>query len=87
MNILFVGDIFGSPGRKIVREHLHHVVETNHVELIVMNAENSACGFGVTPAIAEELFEKATLEGFYNMTLPVPTAPPDVLYKPPISGG
>ena len=23
----------------------------------------------------------------FNMTLPVPTAPPDVLYKPPISGG
>ncbi|MCU1284790.1 MAG: hypothetical protein JWO13_1140 [Acidobacteriales bacterium] len=57
MRILFVGDIFGSPGRKIVREHIHHVVESNEVELVVMNAENSAGGFGVTPAIAEELFE------------------------------
>jgi metallophosphoesterase (TIGR00282 family) len=57
MKILFVGDIFGSPGRKIVREHLHHVVESNEIELIVMNAENSAGGFGVTPAIAEELFD------------------------------
>lgn len=57
MRILFVGDIFGSPGRKIVREHLHHVVESNHIELIVMNAENSAGGFGLTPQIAEELFE------------------------------
>jgi metallophosphoesterase (TIGR00282 family) len=57
VNILFVGDIFGSPGRKIVREHVHHVVESNNVELLVMNAENSAGGFGVTPAIAEELFE------------------------------
>ena len=57
MRILFVGDIFGSPGRKIVREHLHHVVESNHIELIVMNAENSAGGFGVTPQIADELFE------------------------------
>ena len=57
MKILFVGDIFGSPGRKIVREHLHHVVESNQVELIVMNAENSAGGFGLTPAIADELFE------------------------------
>jgi metallophosphoesterase (TIGR00282 family) len=57
LRILFVGDIFGSPGRKIVREHIHHVVESNNVELVVMNAENAAGGFGVTPAIAEELFE------------------------------
>lgn len=56
MRLLFVGDIFGSPGRKVVREHLHHVVETHRVELVVMNAENSAGGFGVTPSIAEELF-------------------------------
>ncbi len=56
MNILFVGDIFGSPGRSIVREHIHHLVETNAVELLVMNAENAAGGFGVTPSIAEELF-------------------------------
>lgn len=57
MRILFVGDIFGSPGRKIVRDHIHHVVEANEIELVVMNAENAAGGFGVTPSIAEELFE------------------------------
>lgn len=57
MQILFVGDVFGSPGRKIVREHLHHLVETNKVELLVVNVENAAGGFGVTPAICEEFFE------------------------------
>jgi 2',3'-cyclic-nucleotide 2'-phosphodiesterase len=57
LRILFVGDIFGSPGRKIVRDHIHHIVESNSVELVVMNAENAAGGFGVTPSIAEELFE------------------------------
>ena len=57
MRILFVGDIFGSPGRRIVHAHLRHVVEHHHVELLVMNAENSAGGFGVTPAIAQELFD------------------------------
>jgi metallophosphoesterase (TIGR00282 family) len=56
VNILFIGDIFGSPGRKIVREHIGHLVETHQAELVVMNAENSAGGFGVTPSIAEELF-------------------------------
>ncbi len=57
VNILFVGDIFGGAGRNIVREHIAHVVETNSVELVVMNAENSAGGFGVTPSIADELFQ------------------------------
>lgn len=57
LRILFVGDVFGSPGRRIVREHLAHVLETHDVDLVVINAENSAGGFGVTPAIAEELFD------------------------------
>lgn len=57
MNILFVGDIFGSAGRKIVREHLGHLRESHQVELVVINAENAAGGFGVTPGIAEELFD------------------------------
>ena len=57
MNILFVGDIFGSAGRHIVREHLPHVMETNAVDLLVINGENAAGGFGITPSIAEELFD------------------------------
>ncbi len=57
MNILFVGDIFGSAGRRIVREHIGHVCEAHDVELVVINAENAAGGFGVTPQIADELFD------------------------------
>ena len=57
MNILFVGDVFGSPGRHIVREHLPHVLESNDVDLLVINGENAAGGFGITPSIAEELFD------------------------------
>jgi metallophosphoesterase (TIGR00282 family) len=57
VNILFVGDVFGSPGRHIVREHLPHVMETHAVDLLVINGENSAGGFGITPSIAEELFD------------------------------
>lgn len=55
MNILFIGDIFGSPGRRIVADHLGDIVQTNSIHLTVANAENSAGGFGVTPAIAEDL--------------------------------
>jgi 2',3'-cyclic-nucleotide 2'-phosphodiesterase len=57
LNILFVGDIFGSAGRKIVREHMGHVRATHAVDLTVINAENAAGGFGLTPALAEEMFE------------------------------
>lgn len=57
MNILFVGDIFGSAGRRIVSEHLDHVRATHNVELTVINSENAAGGFGVTPQIAEEIFD------------------------------
>jgi len=57
VRILFIGDVFGSPGRKIVREHVNHLVETNAVELLIINVENAAGGFGVTPAICEEFFE------------------------------
>ena len=58
MNILFVGDIFGSAGRRIVREHIAHIRSANAVELTVINAENAAGGFGVTPQIAEDLFDQ-----------------------------
>ncbi len=55
MNILFIGDIFGSPGRRIVADHLRDIVETNRIDLAIANVENAAGGFGVTPAIAEDL--------------------------------
>jgi hypothetical protein len=57
LNILFVGDIFGSAGRRIVREHIGHVREAHDVELTIVNAENAAGGFGLTPQIAEEIFD------------------------------
>jgi metallophosphoesterase (TIGR00282 family) len=57
VKILFVGDVFGAPGRHIVREHLPHVIETHQVDLLVINGENSAGGFGITPSLAEELFD------------------------------
>src|SRR3989442_3850027 len=56
MNILFIGDIFGSPGRKMVANHLQDIVQTNVIDLTIANAENAAGGFGITPSIAEELF-------------------------------
>ena len=57
MRILFVGDVFGSAGRRIVREHIGHVVAGRQVDLLIVNAENAAGGFGLTPAIADDLFD------------------------------
>ena len=57
MKILFVGDVFGSAGRKIVREHLGHVRQSHQVDLTVINGENAAGGFGITPNLAEDLFD------------------------------
>jgi metallophosphoesterase (TIGR00282 family) len=56
LNILFVGDIFGSAGRKIVAEHIGHVRQAHAVDLTIVNVENAAGGFGVTPQIAEDVF-------------------------------
>lgn len=56
MNLLFIGDIFASPGRRIVADHLADIVETNRIDLTIANGENAAGGFGITPAIAEDLF-------------------------------
>jgi metallophosphoesterase (TIGR00282 family) len=55
VQILFVGDIFGRPGRNILRDHLQDIVKTRQVDLAIANAENSAAGFGITPPIAEDL--------------------------------
>jgi metallophosphoesterase (TIGR00282 family) len=56
VRLLFIGDIFGSPGRRVVRDHLADIVSTNRIDVAIANAENAAGGFGVTPAIADELF-------------------------------
>ena len=57
MRILFIGDIFGRPGRTIVRQRLKGLVEANLPDLIIANGENAAAGFGLTPSLAEEIFD------------------------------
>ena len=57
MKILFIGDIFGRPGRTIVKDLLPRLVRERKPDLIIANGENAAAGFGITPALAEEFFE------------------------------
>ncbi|MGH9711994.1 MAG: TIGR00282 family metallophosphoesterase [Candidatus Acidiferrales bacterium] len=56
MKILFVGDIVGSPGRKIVHDRLADILAQREIDLCIANGENSASGFGITPRLAEEIF-------------------------------
>lgn len=56
MKVLFIGDIVGSPGRKIVHERLHDILQQRSIDLCIANGENAASGFGITPRLAEELF-------------------------------
>jgi len=56
MNLLFIGDIVASPGRRIVAEVLPGLISSERIDLVIANAENAAGGFGVTPLVAEELF-------------------------------
>ena len=55
MRILFIGDIFGKPGREIARRAIPPIVETRDIDFVIANVENSAAGFGVTGDIADTI--------------------------------
>lgn len=56
MNILFIGDIIGKPGRDAVTAELQRLRAALKLDLVIANGENAAGGFGLTRAIAEEFF-------------------------------
>jgi metallophosphoesterase (TIGR00282 family) len=57
MRILFVGDVVGRSGRTIVCERLPGLVRDWKLDLVVINGENAAGGFGITEAIYHELID------------------------------
>jgi metallophosphoesterase (TIGR00282 family) len=56
MNLLFIGDIVGRPGRDLVRVGLGALAARYGVDLVVANGENSAGGNGITREIGDSLF-------------------------------
>ncbi|MEM7546833.1 MAG: TIGR00282 family metallophosphoesterase [Pseudomonadota bacterium] len=56
MKLLFLGDLVGRPGRTAVIEALPGLRERLKLDFIVVNAENSAAGYGCTAKIADEIF-------------------------------
>lgn len=57
VNLLFIGDIVGRPGRRAVQVLLPELVRTYRPDAIIANGENAAGGFGLTRETANELFE------------------------------
>lgn len=52
---MFLGDIIGETGRKIVARRLDTITDEYRINLVIANGENAAGGFGITPKIAEDL--------------------------------
>ena len=57
MRILFVGDVVGRSGRDAIAEYLPGLVKDWSLDLVVVNGENSAGGFGITETIYNEFIE------------------------------
>jgi 2',3'-cyclic-nucleotide 2'-phosphodiesterase len=55
VKILFVGDIFGKPGREVTRRAIPALVSERTIDIVIANVENSAAGFGVTGDIADAI--------------------------------
>ena len=56
MNVLMIGDVVAKPGRLAVLERIQDLREQHNIDLAIMNAENLAGGFSVTPSLCEQLF-------------------------------
>ena len=57
MKILFVGDVVGRTGRNALSIRLGRLVDRHEVDLVVVNGENAAAGFGLTLDIVREFFD------------------------------
>src|SRR5262245_65516703 len=58
LTVICVGDVFGEPGRKAVQALLPPLRKRYEVDFAIVNVENSAAGFGVTPLIARAFLEQ-----------------------------
>ena len=56
MRVLFLGDIVGRTARNTVIEIAAALRAELQLDFLVVNCENAAGGFGVTPQICDDLF-------------------------------
>ena len=55
MRILFIGDIFGKPGRDLIRRGVGPLVEHHGIDLVIANGENAAAGSGITRELGDQI--------------------------------
>ena len=56
MRILFIGDIFGVPGRRIIENKLDEIKQKNNIDFCIANAENASHGRGMSMSAADTLY-------------------------------
>lgn len=56
IKILFCGDVVGRSGRNVVQRYLPEVVKRCKINCSIVNGENAAAGFGITPSICKEFY-------------------------------
>jgi hypothetical protein len=56
VNLLFIGDIVGQPGRRAVKDLLPGLRRQHQLDVVIANGENSAGGSGITASTAAEIF-------------------------------
>jgi metallophosphoesterase (TIGR00282 family) len=57
LNLLFIGDIVGRPGRDILAERLQRIRNEHKLDFVIANGENAAAGAGITGTIAKSILE------------------------------
>lgn len=57
LTVLVIGDVFGEPGRRALLTLLPGLKREHEVDCTVVNVENAAAGFGITPQIAKSFLE------------------------------
>ena len=71
MKVLMIGDVVARPGRLAVLERIQDLREQHEIDLVVMNAENVAGGFSITPRLADVNWAHGRL-----VSPPTPPEPP-----------
>lgn len=63
LSVLFIGDIVGKAGRRMLDKHLPRLIQELHCDCVIANIENSAGGFGFTKSIYNH-FQSLGIHGF-----------------------
>src|SRR5664279_4373412 len=60
ITVLLIGDVIGQSGTRALFSMLPEMRKTLHADLVIVNGENAADGFGITPALVQQFFALGT---------------------------